>query len=93
MNHEQPLYAKDLADKIAGYAKIRLCVSPNGDTSYSDWLVHERDRHLIVNALRFFHEKAMSGEVASVLGGYTAPAGDGTRPTLPKTGSGVTNKR
>lgn len=48
----------ELADKIAGYAKIRLCESPTGEPSYRDWLVHERDRHLIIKALRFYHDRA-----------------------------------
>ena len=41
-----------LADKIAGFAKVRLCVLPTGEPSIQDWLVHERDRFLIVKALR-----------------------------------------
>jgi hypothetical protein len=44
--------AKALADKIAGYAKIRLCADPEGRNGLEDWLVHERDRHLICQALR-----------------------------------------
>lgn len=47
-----------LADKIAGYAKVRLCSNPNGDPGHTDWLVHERDRYLICKALRCFGRAA-----------------------------------
>jgi hypothetical protein len=56
--------ATALADKIAGYAKIRLCESPSAESGYKDWLVHERDRHLIAKALRFY---AAHGEQADDL--------------------------
>lgn len=53
-----------LADKISGFAKVRLCESPAGEPGYKDWLVHERDRHLITTALRFYAARSNKGHDA-----------------------------
>lgn len=44
--------AAKLADKIGGFAKVRLCVNVDGTSHPSDWLLSERDRYLIARALR-----------------------------------------
>jgi hypothetical protein len=54
-----PLSASDLAEKISGYAKIRLCVLPDGIPNHCDWILHEHDRYLIVKALRLISERTL----------------------------------
>lgn len=43
---------QDLAEKIAGYAKIRLCTDVEGLLSPGDWLLSEANRVSIVKMLR-----------------------------------------
>lgn len=46
--------AAELADRIAGFPRVRLCHEVDGTSDFRDFLLHERDRHLIVQALRGF---------------------------------------
>jgi hypothetical protein len=41
-----------LAEHIAHYPRVRLCECLDGSLHHADWLLHERDRYLIVKALR-----------------------------------------
>lgn len=43
---------EDLAEKIAGYAKVKLCRSVEGFNSPDDWLLSEKERYAICKALR-----------------------------------------
>lgn len=43
---------EELAEKIAGYAKIRLSRSVEGNALPDDWLLSEKDRVTIVKMLR-----------------------------------------
>ena len=42
----------ELAEKIAGYAKIRLCINVDGTYHPGDWLLSEKERITITRALR-----------------------------------------
>lgn len=48
----QHLSAVDLAERIAHFAKIRLCENPDGLPAFNDYLLAECDRYLICHALR-----------------------------------------
>lgn len=56
--HQYPpqVDAPALAEKVAHYAKIRLCVNVDGTSSHEDWLLSEADRYAICQALRHAHE-------------------------------------
>lgn len=47
---------KELAEHIAGYPRVRLCQQLDGSLDNQDWLLSERDRYLIVQALRAYDE-------------------------------------
>lgn len=46
-----------LAERVAHYAKVRLCDRVDGSPGYNDWLLSERDRYLICRALRAFEKQ------------------------------------
>jgi hypothetical protein len=48
------LTAAELAERIAGFPRVRLCQTVDGSSHFADWLLHERDRYLIVQALRSY---------------------------------------
>ena len=43
---------KTLAEKIAGFPRVRLCQNVDGSPRFDDYLLSEPDRFLIVRALR-----------------------------------------
>ena len=44
--------AAELAEHIAHYPKVRLCQRLDGNNDWNDYLLSEKDRVLIVKALR-----------------------------------------